>query len=439
MHSSRAAASSTRSSGGWSAPRASLDAGAGWPVDRNVTFTSSAHRQQSGGLPLVSAVVWVAVAALGLRWTAASMEPGSAQLIARYAIYIVPLLTAVLWAVTTLSRRVAVAGPIAMSRDGARAFFLITGSMVFSALLTSGSWRDAVWFVGLAVLTHLPFVFRLHVRTSVLRGAVVSLALAAVAASVLRAGSDAGLFGDLITSEASGEGDWSYDMGILSLGALLAGQWVLGAVAAVGSFVAFKRGALLGLMVGWVCFVAMRIAGIRRVRFSALAAVYGVTAIAATVGFEPIVRHLTAIVDPWSPFPLSENFLTMGRVYVHGILWTDIQERGTLRQLFGFGAGTASFIIHDMAHPHNDYLRILYEQGIIGIFMWSIAYAYLLRRVRYNLAIAVLTAIILATNNNIVYVNFGVAYWLALHCLSGLPCQEDEKPPRNPLTRSPVV
>lgn len=105
-----------------------------------------------------------------------------------------------------------------------------------------------------------------------------------------------------------------------------------------------------------------------------------------------------------------------GRTEVWGILWTESQ--GELLTGRGPGAASARSLAFDAAfdHPHNDYLRVLYDFGLVGIGLlawFGLRSARLLRRARHgnresvpplaalNAGLAML--IVLATDNAMDY------------------------------------
>ncbi len=74
--------------------------------------------------------------------------------------------------------------------------------------------------------------------------------------------------------------------------------------------------------------------------------------------------------------PVSIN--AMGRV----TLWNETISSWEESRLIGKGAGSSEILIaHQypgLAHPHNDYLRILHDYGLIGLGFWAAGYLWLL-------------------------------------------------------------
>jgi len=92
----------------------------------------------------------------------------------------------------------------------------------------------------------------------------------------------------------------------------------------------------------------------------------------------------------WQPF--RDRFERSDGYEISGItvgtsgrsaLWAAVFEHWTQSPWFGFGAGSSQTYVTQhfvtIAHPHNDYLRLLHDFGIIGLTLWAIAILGLLR------------------------------------------------------------
>jgi O-antigen ligase len=92
--------------------------------------------------------------------------------------------------------------------------------------------------------------------------------------------------------------------------------------------------------------------------------------------------------------PLQEHFLSGDvRLRVAGV-GINVSGRGSLWQAaydsflespwVGKGAGSSSHLIESrfrtVAHPHNDYLRVLHDYGIVGISLWLLGWIRVLRQ-----------------------------------------------------------
>jgi O-antigen ligase len=68
-----------------------------------------------------------------------------------------------------------------------------------------------------------------------------------------------------------------------------------------------------------------------------------------------------------------------GRDTMWSVTWHSYLESPWI----GKGAGSAEKELHDRAgltHPHNDYLRILHDFGLVGLLLWALGFTILVRR-----------------------------------------------------------
>jgi O-antigen ligase len=66
-------------------------------------------------------------------------------------------------------------------------------------------------------------------------------------------------------------------------------------------------------------------------------------------------------------------------------IWATTWDSYLTSPWFGHGVGSADNLITrvyggSVGHPHNDYLRILHDYGLVGLVMWVIGFVWLLRR-----------------------------------------------------------
>ena len=66
-------------------------------------------------------------------------------------------------------------------------------------------------------------------------------------------------------------------------------------------------------------------------------------------------------------------------------IWATTWHSYLTSPIFGHGSGTADSLISrtygsEAGHPHNDYLRLLHDYGLVGMSLWALGYAWLLRR-----------------------------------------------------------
>jgi O-antigen ligase len=118
--------------------------------------------------------------------------------------------------------------------------------------------------------------------------------------------------------------------------------------------------------------------------------------------------------------------------------WPQLLDEALKRPWFGHGVGSVHVYLpsvwEDIAHPHNDYLRLLYEQGFIGLglFLWAVLWQLwtLKREVRRTTGVVqqafgaawlglLVFLMIAATDNPIVY---HVWYMNPVFALMGAAC-----------------
>jgi O-antigen ligase len=144
--------------------------------------------------------------------------------------------------------------------------------------------------------------------------------------------------------------------------------WSLAAL--LGIAVSLSRTALFA---GFVIFVVtMFLApGRRRIRNSILCILVVAGGVWAVTSWGPL--HDRFVQGDLSVSVGGINVNTEGRTAVWGVLWSGVQNE----RLIGHGPGSASALSVSLDpafdNPHNDYLRILYDFGLIGLVLlaWS--------------------------------------------------------------------
>jgi O-antigen ligase len=129
-----------------------------------------------------------------------------------------------------------------------------------------------------------------------------------------------------------------------------------------------------------------------------------------------------------------------GRANFWGVTWDSFEESPVV----GHGPGTAGDVVFDRfsgtaSHPHNDYLRLLHDYGIVGMFLFAWAFVRCLRLVRRRLKHAqgvrnnvarihlaamlalIATLLSMVTDNSVayVYVMAPLAVLMGLSCAAG--------------------
>jgi O-antigen ligase len=98
-----------------------------------------------------------------------------------------------------------------------------------------------------------------------------------------------------------------------------------------------------------------------------------------TLLFSPIAKRFYSVGDGASLFGINVN--TNGRSKVWEYLISGIEQK----PLLGHGIGQAQIAVTEyfvtIAQPHNDYLRITFDLGLLGLTLWVFAFT----RLAYNL------------------------------------------------------
>lgn len=80
------------------------------------------------------------------------------------------------------------------------------------------------------------------------------------------------------------------------------------------------------------------------------------------------VREFDTLIKPPDEFSAVDKDVLSARVFIAATYVRDFIEGGPVAWLIGFGPGAEA---RDAGvHPHNEYLRILFETGIVGFAVW---------------------------------------------------------------------
>jgi len=241
--------------------------------------------------------------------------------------------------------------------------------------------------------------------------------LGALAVSTSLAISAGGFTFDWIGSVSSAEVDWSFDIAVLSVVAWLLGNKMLGAFLLGVTAVTFKRGALLAAVVG-VIFAYLGGASKRRVPAWGTFVVYGLGLFVFVVYYREIVEVITVIAEWVTGRDLDSNYLVQGRMEMYRIVLSAIAQGEWRQWVFGHGSGASKVLFgYGIEHPHNDFVRIVYEYGIIGGTLVVASLALFMSGIRGGATISVLHVLIMGFNNNFVYVDTVLTLWLVRSAL----------------------
>lgn len=101
----------------------------------------------------------------------------------------------------------------------------------------------------------------------------------------------------------------------------------------------------------------------------------------------------------------------LGRHHMGSAITKAASKRPTLEWLFGSGSGSADALSADVADgdlPHNDWLKIFYDYGLIGSFVATLFMALIFSSSATGVAIAVVVAITMVTDNVLIYIFYQI-------------------------------
>jgi len=80
------------------------------------------------------------------------------------------------------------------------------------------------------------------------------------------------------------------------------------------------------------------------------------------------IGKLGELAKPAEEFTAAEKDLLSARIYIGAAYLGEYARADLVRQLIGFGPGADTGVVG--THPHNEFLRILFETGLLGLVLW---------------------------------------------------------------------
>jgi O-antigen ligase len=104
----------------------------------------------------------------------------------------------------------------------------------------------------------------------------------------------------------------------------------------------------------------------------------------------------------------SPNGLSMGRYDIAVMLWEKLRAASTLNWFIGFGAGSADAVSEVTANlnPHNDWLKVMFDYGILGLCVVHMMFFLILARHRLGIMMYLYTATLMMTDNVFIYLYY---------------------------------
>jgi hypothetical protein len=172
-----------------------------------------------------------------------------------------------------------------------------------------------------------------------------------------------------------------------------------------------KRVGIAAILVGIVATTVFRnVAALKqpRYRFLALASVL------ATINL--VAANLTAISEYWHQILYTGVHIEevmLGRYAIGQEIETAIATRPFIESLFGSGPGgadTLASIVSDgvLTQPHNDWLKILYDYGIVGSIAMTVLMALVFSTSATGSVLAITSATMMSTDNVLIYLFYQI-------------------------------
>jgi len=182
-------------------------------------------------------------------------------------------------------------------------------------------------------------------------------------------------------------------------------KWKMFILSLLVSVLFFKRIVILAIVVTILIYLILfrlRIMESRKIRF-ALVFLSFVAGMVVAVNYDRIVGPISVKLG------LSDNILTMGRTIWWSAIKSELYSSHTLELFFGHGIGSAADFMNKnfrVEHPHSDYFRILFDIGVMGSVLLFTCLSAVLSRTMYGSLIALYLAVIMLTDNIIVYTGY---------------------------------
>jgi|GEM_PF-2474072 len=81
-----------------------------------------------------------------------------------------------------------------------------------------------------------------------------------------------------------------------------------------------------------------------------------------------VLGEVGNLIKPPQEYTFAEKRILSARGFIAASYVHDFVEGGRVQQIIGFGPGAQARGVD--VHPHNEYLRMLFEFGVVGLFLW---------------------------------------------------------------------
>ena len=328
---------------------------------------------------LVTLVVWIALK----------------EEYAKYVLYTLPV-------TMTATYLVMNGGRVKLHRPAVTALALYVTCAVVSMVLNG--WYDFLAVRDLMIICGYLLLFTLWFRCpiSIVDASMFTLAVGMlVEAATEGIGEEVSLFG----SEGILESTLAFPIGLVVIFYLHYRQWGRALIASVWLFLAFKRITFLAvaLAVGFDILIAGFVRpGAARAMACVIVVVLSVISLFSTQIFELVAATLQIQNT-------SANSISLGRYEMATQLWTRLAGNPLSTWLIGSGPASADALLTAKLgsptanNPHNDWLKILFDYGIVGFVAMHVVLVRLLCEHRLGILLYLYGAVVMMTDNIFIY------------------------------------
>ena len=311
---------------------------------------------------------------------------------AKYVLYSLPFTWSLLYLIARHGR-------VKIHRPGVEALMLYAALAMLSMALNR--WFDFFAVRDVAIIGGYLFLFTLWFRAPSSAADLALLVLTVnmiVEAAVEGVGEEINLFG----SQGILESTLAFSIGAILLYYLHKGRWGRAALAGIVLFLAFKR----------ITFAAVPLA----LGFDLLMRRYGRCDMAGAAAFcmvfllSVIALFSTQIFEFVSEtmnlYNTSANSISLGRYEIAVKIWAELLQKPWSDWILGSGPGSVDAFVttkSSLNNPHNDWLKILYDYGVLGFLVIHLILFRTLCEHRLGRMLYIYGAFIMMTDNIFIY------------------------------------
>lgn len=333
--------------------------------------------------------------------------PGGSKF--RHIIYTLPFLSLVL-AITLADR-----GRLLLHKPFAVACLAFGAATFMSIIVNANASFEVIRNVLIVLGSMMIFLPQFRVLPQAVKLLVGIFALSMACSAVFKGVS---ANADLVGSQGVLEHPAAFPLGILTLYFWRMKSYKWSALSFVLCFLAFKRIALLALLVSLAVDFITRLvshseAGLRRkTAVAALLVLIGSAALAFS--FDEVIVFVIRTFD----IDMSANQFSLGRYFYALLVDHHMAAQGEIQWLFGNGPGFADTLItleeQSEGRLHNDYKKILLEYGVVGSVIFFAALYRLYGTNRDGYLILVNIALIYVTDNAFQFIYYYFTCFMVL-------------------------